>query len=186
MQLDIAQKTDESLKICKRPCNSGFNWVTCWCYCKQEVKRNILQLITNRTRKRAARLRLWRAISTDTVTHDEQPRGWRRPTWTAPSLTACGSASEEGLFWTISREHKANGAACGECLGQHEQNAHVVLLWGGITDHPRAPGAALALCSPLTQVYFCKRISELGYCKYPLLWWLWFSSFTLWYFILFG
>lgn len=32
---------------------------------------------------------------------------------------------------------------CEECLGKHEQNACVVLLWGGIMNYPSAPGATL-------------------------------------------
>lgn len=68
--------------------------------------------ITNRIGIRTARPRLSKTIGTDTgQCHCHRNiRGWRRCPWAAPSLPACCGASEEGLSWAISREHRENWA----------------------------------------------------------------------------
>ena len=63
-------------------------------------------------------------------------------------LTACMWWSFRGR--TVSNHHIQRaqgkwGSVKKTCLGKHEQHA-CVLLWGGLTDHPSAPGAALWHC----------------------------------------
>lgn len=131
-----------------------------------EKKQSAVQF-SNRTGGKAVRLRLLKTVSTVTAAHDEQHRGRKTPAWAAPSLPACADAPQEGLSWNIYRGHWENGQ-CEEYLDKHEQNSSVVLLWGGITDPPSAPGAALARHHSWLRCISARRVRNLvianAYC----------------------
>lgn len=96
---------------------------------------------SNTTGKRAARLRLLKAVSTVTVAHDGQHRVWKICMSSPLAASRCWCST--GRTWNIYRKHREEGQ-CEECLGKHEQNSSAVLLWGIIAEPPSAPGAALA------------------------------------------